>query len=199
MVFVGQSLFSISMTRNLRSMLSQQIWVTTLGITEAQHKIPRVFWSMEWTLKGNAGRCHSETGHYGMRKHLKSISAKIFICMRAHTGHYACSKITFFSDNENQDVPPLLLNLHLGGLNPKTDFVKSRYSVTECVRGKWVQLVDNALKRTEWKSTHWEGECALINDFTGSLLCPNLLDNVGLQKMSLRTSFGSELLFRKTI
>lgn len=196
MVFVGQSLFSISMTRNLRPMLSQQIWVTTLGITEAQHKIPRVLWSMEWTLKGNAGRCYSETGHYGMRKHLKIISAKIFLCMRAHTGHYTCSKITFFSDNENQDVPPS---------KPSSRRIKSKNWFCEikifcdCVRGRWVQLVYNALKRTEWKSTHWEGECALINDFTGSLLCPNLLDNVGLQKMSLRTSFGPELLFRKTI
>lgn len=35
---------------------------------------------------------------------------------------------------------PPLLNFHLGGLNTKTDFVKSRYSVTECVTGKWCTM-----------------------------------------------------------
>lgn len=93
--------------------------------------------------------------------------------------------------------PPLLLNLALGGLNPKPDFVKSRYFVTQCVRGKWVQLVHSALKGTEW-----EAHTEKVNVLSGMILevhcsCSDLLctshdqtswsTQVGLQKMPLRT------------
>lgn len=89
--------------------------------------------------------------------------------------------------------PPLLLNLALGGLNPKPDFVKSRYFVTQCVRGKWVQLVpckEQSEKHTE-----------KVNVLSGMILqvhcsCSDLCTShnqtywttqVGLQKMSLKT------------
>lgn len=74
-----------------------------------------------------------------------SLQKYLFVWENTQVTH-TCSRITFLSENENQQVPPLLLNLDLWRINPKIDFVNQDTL--------WLNVW--GVNENSWCTMHWK-------------------------------------------